>query len=117
MTDTRDMAQNAQNQTIDFVRQSQDAFVEAMPVWSDSLNRVVGTTQERTANVGDVPKPDEVLDQVFDFAESLLSAQREFAHNVIRTASNAWATGEQAIVQETQETQKAANATKKSSSK
>lgn len=114
MTDTRDIAQNAQNQTLDFVRQSQEAFVEAMQVWSDSLNRVVGTTQERTANVGDVPKPDEVLDQVFDFAESLLSAQREFAQNVIRTASNAWATGEQAIVQETQ---KAANATKKSTSK
>lgn len=114
MTDTRDMAQTAQNQTLDFVRQSQDAFVEAMQVWSDSLNRVVGTTQERTANGGDVPKPDEVLDQVFDFAESLLSAQREFAHNVIRTSASMWATGEQAIAEETQ---KATSAAKKTDSK
>ncbi len=114
MTDTRAMTENAQHQTLDFVRQSQDAFVEAMQVWSDSLNRLVGTTQERTANVNDLPKPDEVLDQVFDFAESLLAAQREFAHNVVRTASNVWAAGEQAAVEETQ---KAASAAKKTAPK
>ena len=110
MTDTRDMTQSAQNQTLDFVRQSQDAFVEAMQVWTDSVNRLMGTTQERTANVNDLPKPDEVLDQVFDFAESLLAAQREFAHNVVRTASSAWAQSEQIAAQETE---KAAGAAKK----
>jgi hypothetical protein len=112
MTDTREMTQNAQNQTIDFVRQSQDAFVEAMQVWTDSVNRLMGTTQERTASVNDMPKPDEVLDQVFDFAESLLAAQREFAHNVMRTASTAWAQGEQIAAQESQ---KAASTAKKTS--
>ncbi|HSJ44880.1 MAG TPA: hypothetical protein VK923_09390 [Euzebyales bacterium] len=114
MTDTREMTQTAQNQTLDFVRQSQDAFVEAMQVWSDSLNRLVGTTQERTATVSELPKPDEVLDQVFDFAEALLSAQREFAHNVVRTASTVWAQGEQTAAQESQtapqESQKATSA-------
>jgi hypothetical protein len=108
------MTQTAQTQTLDFVRQSQDAFVEAMQVWSDSLNRLVGTTQERTASVNDLPKPDEVLDQVFDFAESLLAAQREFAHNVVRTSANVWATGEQVAAEETQ---KAANAAKKTAAK
>lgn len=112
MTDTREMTQTAQNQTLDFVRQSQDAFVEAMQVWSDSVNRLMGSTQERTASVNDLPKPDEVLDQVFDFAESMLAAQREFAHNVMRTASTVWAQGEQIA---TQETQKAASTAKKTS--
>ncbi|HEX6255117.1 MAG TPA: hypothetical protein VFZ70_04840 [Euzebyales bacterium] len=112
MTDTREMTQTAQNQTLDFVRQSQDAFVEAMQVWTDSVNRLMGTTQERTASVNDLPKPDEVLDQVFDFAESLLAAQREFAHNVMRTASTAWAQGEQITAQESQ---KAASTAKKTS--
>ncbi|MBW3604779.1 MAG: hypothetical protein KY460_07685 [Actinobacteria bacterium] len=111
MTDTRDMAQTAQNQTLDFVRQSQDAFVEAMQVWSDSLNRLVGTTQERTASVNELPKPEEVLDQVFDFAESLLAAQREFAHNVVRTSASVWATGEEVAAQETQKTTSAAKKT------
>ena len=96
MSDTRSITENAQNQTIDFVRQTQEAYVEAMQVWSDSLNRMVGTAQERTANTNDLPKPDEVLDQVFDFAQSLLSAQREFAHNVLKTASGVWTAGEQA---------------------
>lgn len=114
MTDTRTITENAQNQTLDFVRQSQDAFVEAMQVWSDSLNRLAGTAQERTPGAADVPKPDEVLDQVFDFAQSLLSAQREFAHNVLRTTSNIWAAGEQAAAQETQ---KSANTAKKTSTK
>jgi hypothetical protein len=108
------MTQTAQTQTLDFVRQSQDAFVEAMQVWSDSLNRLVGTTQERTASVNDLPKPDEVLDQVFDFAESLLAAQREFAHNVVRTSANVWATGEQVAAAETQ---KATSAAKKTAAK
>ena len=111
MTDTRKITENAQNQTLDFVRQSQDAFVEAMQVWSDSLNRLVGTAQDRTASATELPKPEEVLDQVFDFAESLLSAQREFAHNVVRTASGVWAQAE-AAGQETasQATEKAPGA-------
>jgi hypothetical protein len=111
MTDTRSMTENAQNQTLDFVRQSQDAFVEAMQVWSDSLNRLVGTAQDRTVSANELPKPEEVLDQVFDFAESLLSAQREFAHNVVRTASGVWAQTEAVAAQEAQ---KATSAAKKS---
>lgn len=110
MTDTREMTQSAQNQALDFVRQSQDAFVEAMQVWSDSVNRLMGSTQERTASVSDLPKPDEVLDQVFDFAESMLAAQREFAHNVMRTASTVWAQSEEVAAQEAQ---KAAGTAKK----
>jgi hypothetical protein len=101
MTDTRTITENAQNQTLDFVRQSQETFIEAMQVWSDSLNRLVGNAQDRTQGAGEIPKPDEVLDQVFDFAQSLLSAQREFAHNVLRTTSNIWTTGEEAVSQET----------------
>jgi hypothetical protein len=111
MTDTRSITENAQNQTLDFVRQSQEAFVEAMQVWSDSLNRLVGTAQERTGDAGDIPKPDEVMDQVFDFAQSLLTAQREFAHNVLRTTSNLWATGEQAVAHETKRTADSAKKT------
>jgi len=114
MTDTRTITENAQNQTLDFVRQSQEAFVEAMQVWSDSLNRLMGTAQDRTANVNGLPRPDEVMDQVFDFAESLLSAQREFAHNVLRTASTVLAQGEQITAQESQ---KATSAAKKTAAK
>lgn len=113
MTDTREMTQTAQNQALDFVRQSQDAFVEAMQVWSDSVNRLMGSTQERTASVSDLPKPDEVLDQVFDFAESMLAAQREFAHNVMRTASSVWAQGEEVAAQETQKAAATAKKTTK----
>ncbi|HSK96754.1 MAG TPA: hypothetical protein VK891_09075 [Euzebyales bacterium] len=111
MTDARTITESAQTQTLDFVRQSQEAFVEAMQVWSDSLNRLVGTAQERTASATDVPKPDEVLDQVFDFAESLLGAQREFAHNVLRTTSSMWATGEQVAAQESQKAESVAKKT------
>ena len=117
MTDSREMTQTAQNQTLDFVRQSQDAFVEAMQVWSDSLNRLVGTTQERSVSANELPKPDEVLDQVFDFAESLLAAQREFAHNVVRTASTVWAQGEQVAAQESQKAASAATKTAKTPTK
>lgn len=114
MTDTRTITENAQTQTLDFVRQSQEAFVEAMQVWSENMNRLVGSAQDRTASATDLPKPEEVMDQVFDFAESLLGAQREFAHNVLRTASTAWATGEQAVASESQ---KATSGAKKTAAK
>lgn len=112
MSDARSITESAQTQTLDFVRQSQEAFVEAMQVWSDSMSRMMGAVQQRTTDVGELPKPEEVVDQVFDFAQSLLNAQREFAQNVMQTTSGMWATGEQVIAQQSS---KAAGAAKSAS--
>jgi hypothetical protein len=82
-----------------------------MQVWSDSMSRMMGTMQQRSADPSDLPQPEEVMDQVFDFAQSLLNAQREFAHNVLQTTSSMWATGEQAVAAQTE---KAAAASRRS---
>lgn len=117
MSDARSITENAQNQTLDMVRQGQEAVVEAMQVWSDSMSRLVGTAQERSAGTSDVPKPEEVMDQVFDFAQSLLNAQRDFAHNIMATASSMWATGEQAVAEESRKASTAAKRTAANSDK
>jgi hypothetical protein len=68
------------------VRQSQHAVVDAVAAWARAVQDITPAAPP-IPNIDELPKPQEVMDNAFDFAQKLLDAQRDFAHNVISAAS------------------------------
>lgn len=79
-------AQVAQEQTLEAIRQSQHAVVEAVRTWANSVEKAVGDTPD-VPFAEQLPTPQEIVQTSFGFAEQLLKAQREFAENVLAAAA------------------------------
>jgi hypothetical protein len=79
-------SQTPQEQYLDALRQGQDTFVKAIQLWSDSVEKTLSGT---ASTARDVPTPEEVVDNVFGFAEQLLAAQRDFAKRLLRATAPA----------------------------
>jgi hypothetical protein len=108
MPTDQDPTQELQAQVLDNIRKSQEAVIDGMRTWAETIQQLVpGTAQAAQPATGRLPTPAEVVDSVFDFAAQLLDAQRELAHSVLGATS---AVGER--VQE--ETKKAAGTAKRS---
>jgi hypothetical protein len=104
----RDPTQELQAQVLDGIRKSQEAVIDGMRTWAETIQQLVpGTTQAAVPRTDQLPTPAEVVDSVFDFAAQLLNAQRELAHSILGATT---AVGEQAQ----EETEKAAGTAKKS---
>jgi hypothetical protein len=104
----KDPTQELQAQMLDGIRKSQEAVIDGMRTWAETIQKLVpGTTQAAMPRTDQLPTPAEVVDSVFDFAAQLLNAQRELAHSVLGATI---AVGES--VQK--ETEKAASTAKKS---
>ncbi len=75
-----------QDKYAEAMRASQEAVVEAFEAWTKSaqsaINTVPGISAPRV-------EPQQVIDQVFDFAEKLLAVQRDFAKSLASTAAAA----------------------------
>ena len=78
--------QSAQEQTLKTIRDGQQAVVDAVKAWADTVERLVPATPSLPFSE-QLPSPQEVVHKSFDFAEQLLKAQREFAENVLRAAA------------------------------
>lgn len=85
MTTLNDATRSAQDQFLVAVRQSQQAVVDAVAAWAQTVKNI--TPSVPVPNGAELPKPQEVVDDAFDFAQKLLDAQRDFAQNVIAAAS------------------------------
>jgi hypothetical protein len=108
MPTDQDSTQELQTQVLDNIRKSQEAVIDGMRTWAETIQQLVpGTTQAAMPRTDQLPSPAEVVDSVFDFAARLLDAQRELAHSVLGATT---AVGES--VQE--ETKKAAGTAKRS---
>ena len=111
MADPNDAAQEVQAQVLEGIRKSQEAVIDGMRAWAETVQQMVpGAAQASVPGAGQLPTPAEVVDSVFDFAAQLLNAQRELAHSVLGATT---AVGER--VQE--ETGKAADRARKSAKK
>jgi hypothetical protein len=75
-----------QEQYAEAVRTSQQAVVGAVESWTKSVQSAFGQTP---SSRGAAVDPNQVIDQVFDFAEKMLEVQREFAKNLASTATAA----------------------------
>lgn len=74
------------DQFIDIARRSQDVFANVTRVWANSVQSLASNV---TPGEGKLPDVQAYLDDYFDFAERLLSNQREIAHQWINAATRA----------------------------
>jgi hypothetical protein len=73
-----------QEQYAELIKQSQDASIAALETWTRTIQQAFG--QLPTA----APiNPEQVIDQVYDFAGQVLNAQRDFAKQVLATGTAA----------------------------
>lgn len=92
MTDTRELGRKASDQILETIRQGQDATVEAVKTWAETVQRFTPNLPI-PAPVTDVAerfrKPADLVEDAFDFAEKALASQREFANKVFAAAAPA----------------------------
>jgi len=89
MTDARTATLELQTQTIDWIRKSQEAVVDALRTWADAVHSVTPSLPVPAVPFADqLPKPGEVVADTFDFAAQLLAAQRKFAEDVIQVTTS-----------------------------
>jgi hypothetical protein len=68
------------------LRSGQDAVVQAFETWTDTAKNAWTNTSGAASPEVD---PQQVIDQVFDFAEKMLAVQREFAKSLAASAASA----------------------------
>jgi hypothetical protein len=73
---------------LDAMRQSQQAALSAFESWTKTVQQTFGQATSGTPGTGTVD-PNEVVDQVFDFAEKMLETQRQFAKNLMSASVQA----------------------------
>ena len=66
------------------LKKSQQAVIEAIEAWTKSAQ---GTFTMPAAGLSGDKGADQVIDQVFDFAEQMLAVQRQFAKNLTAIAA------------------------------
>jgi hypothetical protein len=85
MTDPRTATQEVQAQFLDSIRKSQEAVVDALRTWAETVQSVTPSLPVPGVPFSDkLPKPSELVADAFDFAGQLLAAQRKFAEDVIQ---------------------------------
>ena len=73
-------AQELQDEFLNVIRASQEAVVEAVKTWVDTVRAVTPKVPfAQVPLVAKLPKPENVVTSAYDFAEKLLSNQRQFA--------------------------------------
>ena len=70
-------------QYTDTFKQTQDAMISAFDAWTRPFSGPRPAAGRRAVD------PSQVINQVFDFATMLLNAQRDFAKQLVATASAA----------------------------
>ena len=84
MTETRYPGQELQDEIIKTVRKSQEAVVDAIKAWADTVQSIVPKLPAVSVPLADkLPKPEDVVANAYDFAEQLLAQQRKFAEDVV----------------------------------
>jgi hypothetical protein len=88
MPEIRNMGQEVQAEILKTVRRSQEAVIEAIKTWTDTVRTITPPMPELSLPFTDkLPKPDELVGNAYDFAEKLLAGQRKFAEDVLRATA------------------------------
>jgi hypothetical protein len=75
-----------QDQFTDVARRGQEAVTTAMRAWAENVQAMMASG---AGGPSGVPSPQQVVDNVFDFAEQMLAAQREFAKTLLAAGAQA----------------------------
>jgi hypothetical protein len=87
MSTSESSSTSPQDQYLDAVREGQEAWVNAVRAWSESVQRMWGDASSTTTR--EAPTAEQVIDNVFGFAEELLAAQRDFAKRLVQATAPA----------------------------
>jgi hypothetical protein len=88
MAEIRNMGQEVQTEILKTVRRSQEAVIEAIKTWADTVRTITPPMPELNLPFTDkLPKPEELVGNAYDFAEKLLAGQRKFAEDVLRATA------------------------------
>ena len=80
--------QDLQNEVLSTVRKSQDAVVDAIKTWVETVQSITPNVPAMDMPFADkLPKPADVVASAYDFAEQLLASQRKFAEEVLKATS------------------------------
>ena len=87
MAETRTTSQEVQAEILDTVRKSQDALVDAIKRWAETVQSITPSIPVPNLPYADkLPKPEDLLASAYDFAQQLLASQRSFAEGVLQAA-------------------------------
>jgi hypothetical protein len=79
---------NLQEEFLNIVRASQETVVEAVKTWVDTVRAVTPRVPSvQVPLAGKLPRPEDVVSGAYDFAEKLLSSQRQFAEELVTAAA------------------------------
>jgi hypothetical protein len=82
------VTQELQDQFLSTVRKSQEMALEAIKTLVDTIQNITPKVPAVDLPFADkLPKPQEVVDSGYDFAEKLLTSQRRFAEEVVKATA------------------------------
>lgn len=85
MADNRTTSQEVQGEILDAVRKSQEAMVDAIRRWAETVQSITPSIPVPNLPYSDkLPKPEEIVANAYNFAEQLLVSQRNFAESVLQ---------------------------------
>ena len=77
-----------QDEFINAIRKNQEAVVEGVRTWADTVRSVTPKVPSVQMPLADkLPKPEDVVTSAYDFAEKLLSSQRQFAEELVKATA------------------------------
>jgi hypothetical protein len=85
-TNINEVARASEEQILATVRQSQEAVVEAVAAWAKAVESLIPSLPP-VPGAEELPKPQAVIENAFDFAQKLLDAQRDFSRNLLAAAA------------------------------
>jgi hypothetical protein len=73
------------DQILEAIKRSQDATLKVVSAWSESVAKLTPKLPEmpKLPMIDALPKPDEISDKFFEFAQELLNTQQEFVKRLI----------------------------------
>ena len=81
--------QGLQDEVLNTVRKSQEAVIDAIRTWSETVQSITPKLPAVPVPGADkLPKPEEVVASAYDFAEQLLASQRKFAEEVVKATAS-----------------------------
>ena len=90
MTQTRSIAQDVQDEILKTVRRSQEAVIEAVQTWAETVQAITPKLPSvKVPFAGQLPRPDEIVASACGFAEQLLASQRKFAEDLLKVTAAA----------------------------
>jgi hypothetical protein len=95
MPETGGSGQEIQSDVLEAIRKSQEAVVDAIKRWADTVQSIMPSIPTPDLPYSDkLPKPEDLVASAYNFTEELLTAQRKFAEGLLEATKPLLGAGE-----------------------